>query len=99
LSGFECVDGLAAFNAADIDTTLDADTLVDSAQIKINKAADLDNFPAYYNRVQPQRAVLTDANTKRINASTVVDYLQDDNTHLTTAGHHRLAAEHTAVGL
>jgi lysophospholipase L1-like esterase len=97
--GFECVDGLAAFNAADVDTNLDADTLVDAAQIRINKATDVDNFPLYYNRVQPQRAILTDANTKRTGVSTVVDFLQDDNTHPTTAGHHRLATEHTAIGL
>jgi len=97
--GFECVDGLAAFNAADVDTALDADNLVDADQIRINKATDQDNFPAYYNRVQPQRAILTDANTKRTSATTTVDYLQSDNTHPTTAGHHRLAAEHTAVGL
>lgn len=97
--GFECVDGLSAFNAADVDTAVDADTLVDSAQIHINKATDVDNFPLYYNRVQPQRAIITDANTKRTGTSTVVDFLQDDNTHPTTAGHRRLATEHTAIGL
>lgn len=97
--GFECVDGLAAFNAADVDTALDTDNLVDANQIRINKATDADNFPAYYNRVQPHRAIITDANTKRTGISTVVDYLQSDNVHPTTAGHHRLAAEHTAVGL
>jgi lysophospholipase L1-like esterase len=97
--GFECVDGLAAFNAADVDTTLDADSLVDADQIRIDEATDADNFPAYYDRVQPQRAIITDANTKRTGASTVVDFLQNDNTHPTTAGHRRLAAEHTAIGL
>jgi len=99
LRGFECVDGLAAFNAADVDTAVDADTLVDSGQIRINEATDADNFPAYYDRVQPQRAIITDANTKRTGTSTVVDFLQNDNTHPTTAGHRRLAAEHTAIGL
>lgn len=97
--GFECADGLAAFNAADVDTALDADGLVDADQVRINKATDADNFPAYYDRVQPQRAILTDANTKRTGASTVVDFLQNDNVHPTTAGHHRLAADHTALGL
>jgi lysophospholipase L1-like esterase len=97
--GFECVDGLAAFNAADVDTALDSDTLVDAAQIRINRATDADNFPAYYDRVHPQRAVITDAHAKRLTASSTSDYLQGDNTHPTAAGHHRLAAEHTAIGL
>jgi lysophospholipase L1-like esterase len=97
--GFECVDGLAAFNAADVDTALDADSLIDADQIRINQDTDADNFPGYYNRVQASRAVITDANTKRTGASTVVDYLQGDNVHPTTLGHHRLAAEHTDVGL
>jgi lysophospholipase L1-like esterase len=97
--GFECADGLAAFNAADVDTNLDADSLIDIDQVRINEATDTDNFPAYYDRVQPQRAILTDANTKRTGVSTVVDFLQNDNTHPTTAGHQRLAREHTALGL
>jgi lysophospholipase L1-like esterase len=97
--GFECIDGLAAFNAADVDTNLDTDTLVDASQIRINRATDADNFPAYYDRVQPQRAVMTDANVKRITATTTADYLQGDNVHPTTAGHQRLSVEHVAVGL
>jgi lysophospholipase L1-like esterase len=97
--GFECVDGFAAFNAADIDTTLDADSVVDSDQIRINEATDRDNFPAYYNRIQASKAVISDANTKRTSATTTVDYLQNDDTHPTTAGHHRLADEHLDVGL
>jgi lysophospholipase L1-like esterase len=96
--GFSCVDGLAAFNAADVDTTLDTDSLVDSTQIRINQATDIDNFATYYDRVQPERVILTDANTKRTGSSTTVDYLQDDNTHPTAAGHQRLAAEHAALG-
>lgn len=97
--GFECVDAFAAFNAADIDTNLDADTLIDADQIRINEDTDKDNFPAYYNRVQASKAVISDANTKRLSATQTADYLQNDNTHPTTAGHHRLAAEHTDVGL
>jgi lysophospholipase L1-like esterase len=97
--GFECVDGLAAFNAADVDTNLDADSLIDADQIRINEDTDRDDFPGYYNRVQASKAVISDANTKRISATTTVDYLQNDNTHPTTAGHHRLADEHTDVGL
>jgi lysophospholipase L1-like esterase len=97
--GFQCVDGLAAFNAADVDTALDADSTPDNDQIRINRATDADNFPAYYNRVLASKAVLTDANTKRTGTSTVVDYLQSDDTHPTAAGHQRLAAEHAAQAL
>ncbi|HEY0192474.1 MAG TPA: SGNH/GDSL hydrolase family protein [Kofleriaceae bacterium] len=97
--GFECVDGLATMNAADVDTALDTDTQVDAAQIKINKATDRDNFDAYYNRVQTQRKILTDAHQKRTSATTTVDFLQSDNTHPTAAGHQRLGAEHAALGL
>lgn len=97
--GFQCVDGLAAFNAADVDTNLDADSTPDNQQIKINRDTDYQNFPAYYNRVLSSKAVLTDANTKRTGTSTVVDYLQSDDTHPTAAGHQRLAAEHAAVAL
>lgn len=97
--GFECVDGIAAFNAADVDTNLDTDTRVDATQIRINRATDASSFATYYDRVQASRAVITDANTKRTGASTVVDYLQSDNTHPTAAGHRRLATEHTALGL
>lgn len=97
--GFECVDGLAAFNAADVDTNLDPDTLIDADQIRINEDTDKNNFPGYYNRVQASKAVISDANSKRISATQTADYLQNDNTHPTTAGHHRLADEHTDVGL
>jgi len=97
--GFECVDGFAAFNAADVDTTLDADSAIDADQIRINEDTDRDDFPGYYARVQASKAVIGDANTKRTSATTTVDYLQSDDTHPTTAGHHRLADEHTDVGL
>ncbi len=97
--GFECVDGFAAFNAADVDTNLDADNLIDSDQIRINEDTDADNFPNYYNRVQASKAVIGDANTKRTGTNTTADFLQGDDTHPTTAGHRRLAAEHTDVGL
>lgn len=97
--GFECVDGLATMNAADVDTNLDTDTLVDAAQVKINKATDRDNFDAYYNRVHAVRQILTDAHQKRTTATTTVDFLQSDDTHPTAAGHTRLGAEHLAVGL
>jgi lysophospholipase L1-like esterase len=97
--GFECVDGIAAMNAADVDTALDTDTLVDATQIKINRATDQDNFAAYYDRVQPQRKILSDGHQKRTTATATVDFLQGDNTHPTTAGHQRIAAEHVAVGL
>jgi lysophospholipase L1-like esterase len=97
--GFKCMDGVAAFNAADVDTTLDADTAADAGQIRLNQAADFDNFGGYYSRVQDNKAVLTDANTKRVSASSVVDYLLSDDTHPTNAGHQRLADEMAAVGL
>ncbi len=97
--GFKCVDGMASFNAADVDTNLDADSTPDIQQIRINQATDQNNFPAYYNRVLASKAVLTDANTKRTGASTVVDYLQSDDTHPTAAGHQRLSAEHAAQGM
>ena len=97
--GFKCVDGLASFNAADVDTTLDADTTVDIDQVRINQATDAGNFPAYYNRVLASKAVLTDANTKRTGTSTTADYLQSDDTHPTSAGHQRLAADHAAAAL
>jgi lysophospholipase L1-like esterase len=97
--GFKCADGLASFNAADVDTTLDADSTPDIDQVRINQATDQNNFPAYYNRILANKAVLTDANTKRTGASTVVDFLQSDDTHPTAAGHQRLAAEHAAQAL
>ncbi|MEZ4363398.1 MAG: SGNH/GDSL hydrolase family protein [Kofleriaceae bacterium] len=97
--GFECADGLAAFNAADVDTSLDADSTPDIDQVRINRATDEDNFGAYYDRVIAAKAVLTDANTKRTGTSTVVDYLQSDDVHPTAAGHQRLADEHAAQGL
>lgn len=96
--GFSCVDGLAAFNAADVDTALDADSAVDIEQVRINRATDEDNFPAYYDRVLANRAVLTDANAKRTTTGTA-DYLQSDDTHPTAAGHQRLGRDHTAQGL
>jgi len=94
--GFKCVDGFAAFNAADVDTTLDADTTPDINQVRINQATDQNNFAAYYNRVLASKAVLTDANTKRTGTSTTADYLQSDDVHPTAAGHQRLSAEHAA---
>lgn len=97
--GFKCTDGLAAFNAADVDTTLDADTLPDAAQIRISQAADYQNFAGYYSRIQDNKAVLTDANTKRVSASSTVDYLLSDDTHPTNAGHQRLADDTAAQGL
>ncbi len=97
--GFKCVDGMAAFNAADVDTTLDADTTPDINQVRINQATDAGNFANYYNRVLASKAVLTDANTKRTGTSTTADYLQSDDTHPTSAGHQRLSAEHAAQQL
>lgn len=97
--GFKCTDGLAAFNAADVDTTLDADTLVDAAQIRINQATDQNNFAGYYSRIQDNKAVISDANTKRVSATSTVDYLISDDTHPTNAGHQRLADETAAQGL
>lgn len=97
--GFKCVDGLAAFNAADVDTTLDADTTPDISQVRIDQATDQNNFAAYYNRVLASKAVLTDANTKRTGTSTTADYLQSDDVHPTSAGHQRLSAEHGAQAL
>ena len=97
--GFKCVDGLAAFNAADVDTTLDADTTPDIDQVRINQATDAGNFANYYNRVLASKAVLTDANTKRTGTSTTADYLQSDDVHPTAAGHQRLAADHAAQAL
>jgi lysophospholipase L1-like esterase len=96
--GFKCMDGLAAFNAADVDTALDGDTQVDAAQIRLTEA-DRDNFPGYFSRVQDNKAVLTDANTKRVSATATVDFLLGDDTHPTNAGHTRLASETAAQGL
>jgi lysophospholipase L1-like esterase len=97
--GFKCMDGLAAFNAADVDTTRDADTAVDAAQIRISQAVDADNFAGYYSRVQDNKAVLTDASFKRVSATSTVDYLLSDDTHPTNAGHQRLADEMAAQGM
>lgn len=97
--GFKCTDGIAAFNAADVDTTLDADTAVDAAQIRISESVDANNFAGYYSRVWDNRAVITDANTKRVSASSVVDYLLSDDTHPTNLGHQRLADETALQGL
>jgi lysophospholipase L1-like esterase len=97
--GFKCTDGLAAFNAADVDTALDADTDVDAAQIRMSEATDFNDFAGYYSRVQDNKAVLTDANTKRVSASSTVDYLLSDDTHPTNAGHQRLADETALQGL
>jgi lysophospholipase L1-like esterase len=97
--GFKCMDGLAAFNAADVDTTLDADTLVDASQIRISQAVDANNFAGYYSRVYDNKAVLTDASYKRISATSTVDYLLSDDTHPTNAGHQRLADETANQGL
>ncbi len=97
--GFKCTDGLAAFNAADVDTALDADTAVDAAQIRISEAADFNDFAGYYSRVFDNKAVITDANTKRVSASSTVDYLLSDDTHPTNAGHQRLADDTRTQGL
>lgn len=97
--GFKCMDALAAFNAADVDTALDADGEVDAAQIRISEAADRDDFGGYFSRVQDHKDVLTDANTKRVSATSTVDYLLGDDTHPTVAGHTRLASETAAQGL
>lgn len=97
--GFKCMDGLAAFNAADVDTTLDADTAIDAAQIRISQAVDADNFAGYYSRVQDNKAVLTDASYKRVSATSTVDYLNSDDTHPTNAGHQRLADEMALQGM
>jgi len=97
--GFKCTDGLAAFNAADVDTALDADTTADAAEIRISQAVDAENFGGYYSRLQDNKAVLTDANTKRVSATSVVDYLLSDDTHPTTTGHQRLADETAAQGM
>ena len=97
--GFKCTDGLAAFNAADVDTALDADTTPDIAQIRMSQAVDANNFAGYYSRIWNNRAVITDANTKRISATTTADYLLSDDTHPTNAGHQRLADETAAQGL
>jgi lysophospholipase L1-like esterase len=96
--GFKCMDGLAAFNAADVDTALDSDTLVDAAEIRLTEA-DRDNFPGYFTRVQENKSVLTDANTKRVSATATVDFLLGDDTHPTNAGHTRLSSETAAQGL
>jgi lysophospholipase L1-like esterase len=96
--GFKCMDGLAAFNAADVDTALDADALVDAAQIRLSEA-DRENFPGYFSRVQDNKGVITDANTKRVSATTTVDFLLVDDSHPTNAGHTRLASETAAQGL
>jgi lysophospholipase L1-like esterase len=97
--GFKCMDGLAAFNAADVDTALDPDAAVDAAQIRISEAEDRDDFGGYVTRVQDNKAVLTDANTKRVSATATADYLLGDDTHPTVAGHTRLANETAAQGL
>ena len=97
--GFKCMDGLAAFNAADVDTTLDADTQVDAAQIRMSEAVDRNNLAGYITRLQEHLAVITDANTKRVSATSTVDYLISDDTHPTVAGHTRLASETAAQGL
>jgi lysophospholipase L1-like esterase len=97
--GFECTDGLAAFNAADVDTPLDADGDVDAAQIRISEAEDRDDFPGYVSRIQDNKAVIGDANAKRVSATSTVDYLISDDTHPTNAGHARLADETAVQGL
>lgn len=97
--GFKCTDGLAAFNAADVDTALDPDSTVDAAQIRMSQGVDFNNFGGYYSRIQDNKAVITDANTKRVSASSTVDYLLSDDTHPTNAGHQRLADDTAAQGL
>jgi lysophospholipase L1-like esterase len=97
--GFECADGLANFNAADVDTNLDADAIADIDQVRIDQATDEDDFAAYYDRVVAAKNVLTDANTKRTSATTTVDYLQSDDIHPTSLGHQRLANEHADQSL
>ncbi len=97
--GFKCTDGLASFNAADVDTALDPDTSADAAQIRINQSTDYNNFGGYYSRVRDNQAVITDANTKRVSSTSTVDYLLSDDTHPTNAGHQRLADETRAQGL
>lgn len=97
--GFKCTDGVASFNAADVDTALDADTAVDAAQIRMSQAEDANDFAGYYSRLQEHKAVITDANTKRVSASSVVDYLLSDDTHPTNLGHQRLADDTALQGL
>ena len=62
-------------------------------------ATDANNFAGYYSRVWDNRAILTDANTKRLTATTTADYLNSDDTHPTTVGHQRLADETALQGL
>lgn len=97
--GFKCMDGLAAFNAADFDTTLDADTVADAAELRMSQAVDANNFAGYYSRLYENRGVITDANTKRTTSTTTVDYLLSDDTHPTNLGHQRLADEMAAQGM
>lgn len=97
--GFKCTDGLSAFNAADVDTTLDADTAVDAAQTQLTQATDANNFAGYYSRVYGNKAILTDASYKRTSATSTVDYLLSDDTHPTNAGHQRLANEMANQGM
>lgn len=97
--GFKCTDGIASFNAADVDTALDADTTPDIAQIRMSQAVDYNNFAGYYSRVRDNQAVITDANTKRVSATSTVDYLLSDDTHPTNAGHQRLANDTATQGL
>jgi lysophospholipase L1-like esterase len=97
--GFKCTDAMAAFNAADVDTSLDPDATPDIAQLRMSESTDRDNFAGYYSRVQDNKAVITDANTKRLSATSTADYLVSDDTHPTNAGHQRIADETALQGL
>ncbi len=96
--GFKCVDGIAAVNAADVDTAKDADADIDANQVRMSQATDTNNLAAYLTRINDNKAVLTDGHSK-VTATGTVDYLQSDNTHPTAAGHRRLGTEHTAAGI
>ncbi|ACY16605.1 SGNH/GDSL hydrolase family protein [Haliangium ochraceum] len=94
--GFDCVDGLSAFNAPDFDSN--GDGRVDSDAMRYDPVVDFGNFEGYYQRVALEhKAVIGDANQKRISRTQNADYLRSDDTHPTSAGHARLGQEHSAV--
>lgn len=92
--GFRCVDSLAVMNAADVDR--DHDNVIDADEIRLDPIVDDNDFPGYHGRILNDAHVFSDAHQKVLVGGIPSDYLQEDDTHPSSAGATRLAREHLA---
>lgn len=80
--GFVCIDNFAQYHAADSDTN--GDGLIDSEAIRYVPG---ESESSYVTRItQTLRSTIRDANLKRVDASTTIDYIQSDDIHPTFTG-------------